>query len=414
MMHQTIILPIIIPLFAGIALLMMPKEARLLRNMAAFAGAGLNLLACVYLFGKNISYSVPWAGFGMDFALRVYQFSSFIIAAASIFAFLVVFYSLRSMDDHPRAKQFFAYFFISLSFVNGAILSNNLILLLFFWEGLLVSMFGLIAIGGKRAHKTAIKAFIILGISDLCMMAGIALIWYLAKTATISDIHLEMTRLGTLAFILMIIGAISKAGSMPFHTWIPDAADDAPLPFMAYMPGSIEKLLGIYLLTRICLDIFRLSPHSALSTVLMITGACTIIFAVMMALVQKDYKRLLSYHAISQVGYMVLGIGTALPVGIVGGLFHMLNNAIYKGCLFLTAGAVEKQAGTTDLARLGGLWKKMPVTFACFFITALSISGVPPFNGFFSKELVYDAALERGFIFYLPQRQGHFLRRYRS
>jgi NADH:ubiquinone oxidoreductase subunit 5 (subunit L)/multisubunit Na+/H+ antiporter MnhA subunit len=140
----------------------------------------------------------------------------------------------------------------------------------------------------------------------------------------------------------------------------------------------------------------------------MIVGSVTILFAVMMALIQKDYKRLLAYHAISQVGYMILGIGTALPVGIVGGLFHMVNNAIYKCGLFMTAGAVEKQAGTSDLHKLGGLGKYMPVTFACFVITALSISGVPPFNGFFSKELVYDAALERGVVFYFMAVAGSF------
>jgi len=105
---------------------------------------------------------------------------------------------------------------------------------------------------------------------------------------------------------------------------------------------------------------------------------------------------------------MNIGIGTALPVGIVGGLFHMINNALYKSCLFLTGGSVEKQAGTTDLAKLGGIGARMPVTFLCFFITAVSISGVPPFNGFFSKELIYDAALERNVIFYIAAALGSF------
>lgn len=106
---------------------------------------------------------------------------------------------------------------------------------------------------------------------------------------------------------------------------------------------------------------------------------------------------------------MILGVGTLVPAGIVGGLFHMLNNSLYKSCLFLTGGAVEKQTGTTDLNKLGGLWKTMPVTFACFVVAALSISGVPPFNGFFSKELVYDGALERGWIFYVAAVVGSFL-----
>jgi NADH-quinone oxidoreductase subunit L len=128
----------------------------------------------------------------------------------------------------------------------------------------------------------------------------------------------------------------------------------------------------------------------------------------MMALVQKDYKKLLSYHAVSQVGYMVLGIGTAVPAGIIGGIFHMVNNALYKSCLFLTAGSVEKQAGTTDLEKLGGLARKMPLTCACFIVTACAISGVWPLNGFFSKELVFDGALERGLAFYLVAVAGSF------
>jgi len=140
----------------------------------------------------------------------------------------------------------------------------------------------------------------------------------------------------------------------------------------------------------------------------MILGCVTILLAVMMALIQKDYKRLLSFHAISQVGYMILGIGTCVPAGIVGGIFHMINHAMYKSCLFLTGGSVEKQAGTTDLQKLGGLASKMPITFICFVIAAASICGVPPFNGFFSKELVYDGALERGKLFYLAAVLGSF------
>ena len=128
----------------------------------------------------------------------------------------------------------------------------------------------------------------------------------------------------------------------------------------------------------------------------------------MMALIQKDFKRLLSYHAISQVGYIILGIGTALPVGIIGGLFHMFNNAVYKSCLFYTAGSVERQAGTTDLKSLSGLGRQMPVTMITFLVAAASIAGVPLTNGFFSKEMIFDGALESGFVFYLAALVGAF------
>jgi formate hydrogenlyase subunit 3/multisubunit Na+/H+ antiporter MnhD subunit len=412
MTNNILLLPILVPVAAAM-LILIACSRRLnvgyMLNFVSLLAVLANLFISVKLFGQNINYSAAWAGFGMEFVLRNYHFSSFIMSAIAVFGALVTLYSTAYLHDKSYAKLFYAYLLISIALANGVVLADNLILLLFFWEGLLLTLFGMIAIGNPNAYKTATKAFVIVGIGDLCMMAGMAIAGKLAGTFTISQISLPVSGVGALAFIFLMIGAISKAGSMPFHTWIPDAATDAPLPFMAIIPGAFEKLLGIYLLTRISLDMFKSSPHSWVSTLLMIVGAVTIIFAVMMALIQKDYKRLLSYHAISQVGYMVLGIGTFVPAGIIGGLFHMINNAMYKSCLFLTGGCVEKQAGTTDLGKLGGLAWKMPVTFGCFIIAALSISGVPPFNGFFSKELIYDAALERGWIFYAAAAIGSFL-----
>jgi len=406
MIQNILILSILLPLVAGIAVLVSPRK--LYRSILLVVTL-LNLGLAVFLFRKDAVLILPWAPAGIDFSLRLYHFSSFIILAAAVFSFLIALYSISYLQNNAIAKQFYAYLLISVSFVNGAVLADNLVLLLFFWEGLLGTLFGSIAIGGKQSFKTATKAFIIVGVCDLCMMAGIALAGHISGTLAISKIHLPLDFLGGIAFILLVIGAVSKGGSMPFHTWIPDAAIDAPLPFMALFPAAIEKLLGIYFLARITLDMFKLNPESAMSIVLMTLGALTIVFAVMMALVQKNYKKMLSYHAISQVGYMLLGIGTCLPAGIIGGIFHMINHAIYKSCLFLTCGAVEKQTNSTDLEKLGGLARIMPVTFMCFFVCAASISGVPPFNGFFSKELIYDAAMSRGAIFYLAAILGSFL-----
>ncbi len=408
MNDSVLLLPIIIPLVAGALLLLIKSRFRVLLGAISLLALLLNLIVAIKFFKSSLTYIIPWVGWGLEFSLRSYSFSNFIVLALAGFAFLIALYSTSFMRGKNYVNQFFGYFLFSVAFAQGAVLSDNLILLLFFWEGLLLSLFGMIAIGNKNAFKTATKAFIIVGITDLCMMVGIALTGYLSGTFAISQISLPLNTLGSIAFILLMIGAISKGGSMPFHSWIPNAATDAPLPFMALIPGAFEKLLGIYFLTRITLDLFQMHAGSWVSVMLMIIGGVTIIFAVMMALVQKDYKRLLSYHAISQVGYMILGIGTAVPAGIIGGLFHMINNALYKSCLFLSGGSVERQAGTTDLSKLGGIGVKMPITAICFLITALSISGVWPFNGFFSKELIYDGALERGMIFYLMAVVGSF------
>ena len=420
-----LVLPIVAPAVAALPVV-------LARGRLGWARAGLALLTtladlalAIVLFKavqpgsgvQEVRYTVPWAGFGLEFSLRLYPFSAFVLLATGAFAFLTVLYAWKFMRDREHLNQFYCYLLITVALLNGAVLADHLVALLFCWEGLLLTLFGLIAIGRPGAWKTAAKAFIIVGIGDLCMLIGIALVGWigvshgldLKQALTISKIHLPVEGASALAMVLLLIGTLSKAGAMPFHSWIPDAANDAPLPFMAVLPASLEKMLGIYFLTRITLDLFVMSPGCWVSLLLMTVGAVTILLAVAMALVQKDYKRLLSYHAISQVGYMILGIGTAVPVGIVGGLFHLLNNAMYKSCLFMTGGAVEKQAGTTDLSKLGGLGRNMPITFGCFLVAAFSISGFPLTNGFFSKELVCDGALERHAIFYVAALLGSVL-----
>lgn len=404
-----IYLLILLPLIAGLLIFVLPKAIQKITGYFALLITLANLVFAVFLFKKDIVTSVPWMGFGVNLSIRIDQFSSFIILAVAVFCFLITLYSITFMKDKNNSNQFFAYLLISLAMTSGAVIADNLVLMLFFWEGLMVTLFAMILIGSKGAFKTAVKALVLVGVSDLCLMVGIGLTGRLAGTLTMSEINLDLTSLGGLAFIFLMIGAVSKAGSMPFHSWIPDAAIDTHLPFMALFPAALEKLLGIYFLARIALEMFNLTPGSWISIFMMILGLVTIIFAGMMALIQKDYKRLLSYHAISQVGYMILGIGTAVPAGIVGGLFHMINHATYKSGLFLTAGAVERQTGTTDLKKLGGLGAKMPVTFAVFIITAASISGIPPFNGFFSKELIYDGALERGLVYYIIAVIGSFI-----
>jgi formate hydrogenlyase subunit 3/multisubunit Na+/H+ antiporter MnhD subunit len=236
---------------------------------------------------------------------------------------------------------------------------------------------------------------VMLGAGDGCLLLGIGIFWFLQKTFSVSGPRLPVDGLlPGLAFLLMLAGAIAKAGGMPLHTWIPAASRGAPATVMALLPGAIDKLLGIYLIVRLVTGVFALG--SGMGMMLMILGSVTVIAAVMVAMVQHDLRRLLSYHAVSQVGYMVLGIGTLTPIGLVGGLFHMLNNAVYKSCLFLGAGAVEKEAGTTDLDELGGLAKAMPGTFSAVLVAALAISGVPPLNGFVSKWLVYQGTIVSG------------------
>ncbi len=325
---------------------------------------------------------------------RIDPLSRLIAAFAILFYVLTAIYSREYMRGKQRAGQYYICLLLTLAASLGAIFADNMIVFIVFWGFLGLLLYLLINFGRKeRTSETAKKALITVGGTDVLMVFGIALAWRLSGSIRMSEIHIGMT-FGTAAmsYLCLAAGALAKAGSMPFHSWVPDTAEDAPVPVTAYLPASLDKLLGIYLLARLSLGIFRLSP--ALNSVLMMVGGLTIIAAVMMALVQHDLKRLLGYHAVSQVGYMVLGIGTGNPVGIAGGLFHMLNHAIYKSCLFFCGGNIEKNAGTTNLENLGGLAKQMPVTFTAFLVAALAISGVPPLNGFASKWMIYQGVIE--------------------
>ncbi len=403
-MNPNILLwPILAPVLAGVLALLVPKGVKWVREALAVAASALVLYFAWTIFrvgGEGIRLFVPWTSFGIHFDLYAYHLPRFILLAAAGFEVLLALYSASFMQEKWRSKEYFAYFLFTAGLTNGAVLANNFVVLLFFWEALLVTLYGMISIGNREAVRTSTKAVIVSGIADFAMILGVVFAWRLTGTLTMSQMHMQAAGLGAAAFVLIGIGAMAKAGAMPFHTWIPDAAVDSPLPFMAFLPAALEKLLGIYLLARISLEMFPITMNSPMSIFLMTVGAATICFAVWMALIQKDYKKLLSFHAISQVGYMVLGIGTGTAIGIAGGIFHMLNHAMYKCTLFLTGGSVEKQAGTTDLKKLGGLFSAMPITAVCFWIAAFSISGVPPFNGFVSKEMVFHGAYETGYLIF--------------
>ena len=399
MRPENLLYPILLPFLLALFSFLLPKGVKWMREIVSVLGAALFVYVAVVFFGQKETFLIlPWLGHGIDFELRLFPFSQFILLAVSGFVFLIALYSTVKMAGNARIREYYGYLFLTAAMAAGAVLANNFIPLVFFWEGLLITLYAMITIGGRaNSHRTAVKSFLIGGFCDFCMILGIAILWSQTGTLRMSDISVVPRGLTALSFYLMMIGAIGKAGSMPFHTWIPDAAIDAPVAVMAYVPAALEKLLGIYLLARICLDFFKLEVNSQFSLVLMTVGALTIVLAVFMALIQKDLKKLLSYHAVSQVGYMMLGIGTAVPIGIAGGIFHMINHAIYKSGLFLAAGSVEQQTGTTELKKLGGLYRVMPLTTLGFVVCAAAISGIWPLNGFVSKEMVFHGSYETGY-----------------
>jgi formate hydrogenlyase subunit 3/multisubunit Na+/H+ antiporter MnhD subunit len=396
-----ILVPIVVPAIAGGICLLIPRRVKFVREVLTLAGLVWAFVATLQLFGQwPMSFTRNWVdlgGFTIQFDLLLSQFSSFIILFIALFGLAVAIYSLSWLTKEYDGRRYYTFLLWTVAASVGAVLSNNLLLLLIFWEGLTAILFMMANLGKKErdAADGAAKSFVMLGLSDAALFIGVALIWVRFGTLSMNQLSVFVgDGATTTIYILLMVAAITKAGAMPFHTWVPALGKGAPTTVMALLPASIDKLLGIYFLARISLDIFSIGP--AMQLLLMIIGAVTIIGAVLMALVQHDLKVLLSYHAVSQVGYMVLGIGTGIPIGIAGGIFHMLNNAIYKTALFFGAGAIEKQAGTTEIGKLGGLARAMPFTFGATTIAALAISGVPPLNGFVSKWMVYTGLVEMG------------------
>lgn len=389
-----------LPLIVGLISLVFPRKWHYLQEIITIIGSCIFLALSIQAFSlPDQTVRIPWfqistIDFSLDF--RLYHFSRFLLIFLGLFTLLTSLYSLGFFKDKKVSQLYFPFLSFTLAGAAAIVLADNFFIFLLAWEIVTLLLFFLIAMGqSKSAAMAAGKAFAILGFTDVALLLAVIALPVLYDTWIISALKITVNdTFSVTIFLLMFLAAIAKAGAIPMHSWIPTAAESAPLPVIAFLPASLDKLLGIYLLSRICIDIFILPLHSTLSYIVMWVGALTIIIAVFVAVIQHDLKRLLSYHAISQVGYMVLGIGTGNPIGIAGGIFHMLNHAIYKSCLFFTAGAVENKMKTTDVDKLGGLSRTMPITFIACLIAALSISGVPPFNGFVSKWMIYQGLVE--------------------
>lgn len=346
--------------------------------------------------GEPIFDSLARIG-GFDFRFYLDSLTGFILLFIAISAFLIWLYSLKAMSKKPRERVFYLYLALTLAAANAVVLSGNLIFLFIFWNLLVFSLYGMLQVakGDQDSSFAARKAITIIGVADYALMLGIVILLVMIGDVdfpVVDKVALNNPWLIT-SYILIMIGTIAKLGTMPLHTWIPESAKVVPASTLAFIPGSIDKLLGVYLLLRVSYFIFDISGSIPIRILLMVIGIISIVVMAIAALVQKDAQRVLAFSTVSQAGYMVLGIGTGMPVAIAGALFHMLNNVLYKSVLFMTVGAVENRTRTTDLAALGGLGSKMPVSLFAFVIAVLAISGVPPFNGFYSKWMIYQGII---------------------
>lgn len=401
-----IILFVVLPLIvAGVLPLVGKVSRRVLPDLLANATL-LALLVYAVVAGRGLIANGPvlqqlsWLGETVNIRLALDGFSLFMLMAVALVGFAASLFSIDYMEHYGAKANFYALYLVMIAGMNGLLLATDLFGVYIFLEVAAVASYALVAFGlGREELEAAFKYLMLSVVASAFVVAAIAVIFgmtgsldFAAVAAGLKELNAGPVLSIVSAFFLLGFGL--KAALVPFHAWLPDAHPSAPAPISAVLSGLLIKVSGVYAMTRIFLNVFGLTP--ALSAVLMGLGAVSVVVAAFLALGQKDMKRMLAYSSISQVGYVVLAIGIGTPLGIAGGLFHLFNHALAKGLLFLTSGSVQQATGTRNLDDMGGLAKRMPVTAATSLVGALSIAGVPPLNGFWSKLIIIVALVQAG------------------
>ncbi len=315
-------------------------------------------------------------------------------------------YSYAFMKDETGKNKFYTLFLLMVAGVNGMVLTGDLFNLFVWFEVASVSSAALIAFQNYKgkAVEAALKYMVLSVTAGLFFLFSVGLLYgqYGVLNFQLLSESITGTNIDKLALVLMVVVLALKSGAVPLHFIIPDAYSMAP--------GSVTSVLvvasqaGLWVLFRVVFSLYGVAVNtSAIGWIVIVLGVLSMFIGVTMALVQKTVKRLMAYHAISQTGYMLLGVGVGIAVmgttdmgsfgrdAMVGGIFHIINHAMYKGLLFLTAGAIIFKTGIRKLDDLGGLGHSMKWTMGFFIIGALAIAGIPPFNGFASKLMIYQS-----------------------
>ena len=362
------------------------------------------LIKPVMIDGQVISYWLgswePVAGYAIGIGIEVDQLNLFFAILVSLTVLLSGIYSFRYTSGDDTLEKYYVLYLMLSGGVMGLVLSGDLFNMFVMIEIMTISAVALTAFrnNSNGALEAAFKYLVIGTIGSSFVLTGTILLYSQLHTLNLAQIAallaVKSNPTTIFAFALLFTGFSIKSFIVPFHPVAADAYMTAPASVSMLFSGMVNKA-GVYGLIRLTYTVFQAMGLSSMQFILVFLGTITMFVGVTMALSQHDFKRLLAFHSISQIGYVITAIGLSTALGITGGLYHALNHTLFKGLLFLCAGAVFYAAGTTDLDKLGGLMKKMPQTAFIFLIGAFSISGIPPFNGFVSKWLIYQATYEK-------------------
>ena len=419
----------LIPLFPALAFLIIGPFTRQEKNLSAAIAITMMSLAfafSVFVALATVNYQITmndpyvmkalWAQIGdvkLTMGVLIDPLAAMMLVIVTLVSLLVYIYSVSYMEHDEGMGRFFAFISLFSASMLGLVVSVNFLQLYVFWEGVGLCSYLLIGFYYHKvsAREAAKKAFITTRIGDFGMLVGILLVQMVFGTMDFIELRMLVppyvvaagTGFLTVIGLLLFMGPIGKSGQFPLHVWLLDAME-GPTPTSALIHAATMVAAGVYLVAR-AFFIFSESPF--VMDFIAGLGAFTALFAAIIAVTQRKFKSVLAYSTISQLGYMMLAVGVG---AFSASMFHLMTHAFFKAMLFLCAGAVMHALDDeTDITKMGGLWRKMPLTFAAMLVGVLAISGIPPFSGFFSKDEILAAVMHASTPLYVMATFTSFL-----
>jgi len=401
-MKHALLLPLLIPLATAVAALLAWNRRRMQRLMSvcgagALLAAGVLLLATVQGNGIQAVQLGDWpAPFGITLAADL--FSALMVLVAGVIGLAVTFYSLESTDIEHEQFGYHPLLHVLLLGVCGSFLTGDLFNLYVWFEVMLIASFVLLALGGHRAQMEGALKYVAMNlIASTFLLTAVGILYGAAGTLNMADLSRYLqsaphSGLMTVLALLFLVAFGIKSALFPLFFWLPASYHTPPVAVSALFAGLLTKV-GVYALIRVFTLLFIGDAVFTHGLILAAAGL-TMVTGVLGAVAQNEMRRVLSFHIISQVGYMVLGLGLFTPLALAGSVFYIIHHIIVKTNLFLVSGVVQRRRGTLELERLGGLYRRAPLLSALFLVPALSLAGLPPLSGFWAKLTLVRATLQ--------------------
>lgn len=403
---NAIALPIFLP-FLFMLILLLVKSNRLAQWIGVLGSAAL-LTVSIYIFFQLDSHGVITLNMGgwqapFGIALVVDYLSGLMLVVSSLITFAISIYAINFMHGEHKTTKFYVFFFSLTMGVNGAFLTGDAFNLFVWFELILISSIVLLTLGNsKNQLEGSIKYIALNLIGSLFFLAGLGLLY--GKTGTLNMAHLanilrennEAILMNSSAVLFFIAFGI-KAAIFPLFFWLPASYHTPNITVTSLFAGLLTKV-GVYVLIRF-FTLFFVQDQTFWLNLLLIVGGFTMVVGGMSASIQYETRQILSYHIISQIGYMIMGLGIYTPLAIAGAIFFTIHNMIAKTNIFLVAGLINKMKGTFYLKDIGGLYKQSPLLAVLFIVPAFALAGVPPLSGFFAKFVLVKAGIEDGHYF---------------